>query len=43
MPIQDMFSAYPQTALGRKLRKETTIANLLGELPEPYEGWGDNA
>lgn len=29
--IDDMFSAYPKTALGRKLRAELTIEFLLGE------------
>ena len=41
MIIQDTFSAYPQTALGRKQRKETTIADLIGDIPEPFEGWAE--
>jgi len=28
--IDDMFSAYPKTALGRKLRRLLTIEDLLG-------------
>lgn len=32
--IDDMFSAYPRTALGRKLRKTVTVEELIGEAGE---------